>query len=59
MKNTSTHISDKGGWQKRTVDKAIKKLEEQGLITIEGGKNRSLTSTRLGQLCIRMNLGGI
>jgi hypothetical protein len=58
QKNTSDHIAIKGGWQKRTVDKAIIKLEEQGLITIEALKNRSLSSTRLGQLCIRMKFGG-
>ena len=57
QKHTSKHISNKGGWQTRAVDKAINKLEEQGLITIEGGRDRSLSSTRLGQLCIRMNLG--
>jgi hypothetical protein len=59
QKNTSKHIANKGDWLKRTVDKAINKLEEQGLITIEGGKNRLLSSTRLGQLCIRMKLGGL
>jgi len=57
QKHTSKHISNKGGWQTRAVDKAINKLEAQGLITIEGGRDRSLSSTRLGQLCIRMNLG--
>ena len=58
QKNTSKHIANKGDWLKRTVDKAIIKLEEQGLITIEALKNRSLSSTRLGQLCIRMKFGG-
>ena len=59
QKITSEHISNKVQTGKRAVDKAIKKLEEQGLILIEGGRNRALSSTRLGQMCIRMNLGNI
>ena len=59
QKITSEHISNKVQTGKRAVDKAIKKLEEQGLISIEGGRNRALSSTRLGQMCIRMNLGNI
>ena len=59
QKITSEHISNKVQTGKRAVDKAIKKLEEQGLILIEGDRNRALSSTRLGQMCIRMNLGNI
>ena len=55
----SEHITNKVQTGKRAVDKAIKKLEQQGLILVEGKKNRSLSSTLLGQLCIRMNLGGL
>tara|TARA_B100000035_G_C20985230_1_gene547470 strand:+ start:226 stop:978 length:753 start_codon:yes stop_codon:yes gene_type:complete len=59
QKITSEHITNKVQTGKRAVDKAIKKLEQQGLILVEGKKNRSLSSTLLGQLCIRMNLGGL
>lgn len=54
---TSEHISEKVVTTKRAVDMGINKLHEQGLISIEGARDRSLSSTSLGQLCIRMKLG--
>ena len=54
---TSEHISEKVSTGKRAVDLGINKLQKQGLISIEGARDRSLSSTSLGQLCIRMNLG--
>lgn len=54
---TSKLLTDRVKTGQRAVDKAIKALLDQGLISVEGKRDRKLKATNLGRLCIRMNLG--
>ena len=54
---TSKLLTDRVDTSQRAVDKAIEALLGQGLISVEGKRNRKLKTTNLGRLCIRMNLG--
>lgn len=42
----------------KAINNALKKLEKYELITIEGKKNRKISSTELGRLTINLGLGG-
>mgnify|MGYP002640435323 FL=1 len=53
---TSARLTDKVSTGQRAVDKAIRTLEKHGLIRAEGDRDRKLTSTALGKLCIRMKM---
>lgn len=43
----------------KAINNALKKLERYELITIEGKKNRKISSTELGRLTINLGLGGV
>ena len=53
---TSARLTDKVSTGQRAVDNAIITLEKHGLIGAEGDRDRKLTSTALGKLCIRMKM---
>ncbi len=53
---TSKLLCNRMETQQRAVDKAIEKLNLQGLVDVDGQRNRKISATTLGKLCIRMNL---